>query len=75
MFACKEDISQERLLIRYFSTKKKIDVTDVAWSPDNTYLASAGLDSKIIIWDGRTFGMHDLKSSTLDILLYVCIPH
>ncbi|KAG0328355.1 HIR complex subunit [Dissophora globulifera] len=32
-----------------------IDVTDVAWSPENTYLASAGLDSKIIIWDGRTF--------------------
>ncbi|KAF9174153.1 HIR complex subunit [Mortierella sp. AD010] len=31
------------------------DVTDVAWSPENTYLASAGLDSKIIIWDGRTF--------------------
>ncbi|ORZ17493.1 WD40-repeat-containing domain protein [Lobosporangium transversale] len=31
------------------------DVTDVAWSPENSYLASAGLDSKIIIWDGRTF--------------------
>ncbi|KAF9206226.1 HIR complex subunit, partial [Haplosporangium sp. Z 27] len=31
------------------------DVTDVAWSPENTYLASAGLDSKIIIWDGRSF--------------------
>ncbi|KAI1295149.1 HIR complex subunit [Mortierella claussenii] len=31
------------------------DVTDVAWSPENAYLASAGLDSKIIIWDGRTF--------------------
>ncbi|KAF9585251.1 HIR complex subunit [Lunasporangiospora selenospora] len=31
------------------------DVTDVAWSPENTYLASAGLDSKIIIWDGKNF--------------------
>ncbi|KAF9936720.1 HIR complex subunit, partial [Modicella reniformis] len=31
------------------------DVTDVSWSPENTYLASAGLDSKIIIWDGKTF--------------------
>ncbi|KAF9177411.1 HIR complex subunit [Haplosporangium sp. Z 11] len=31
------------------------DVTNVSWSPENTYLASAGLDSKIIVWDGRTF--------------------
>ncbi|KAK3845554.1 MAG: WD40-repeat-containing domain protein [Linnemannia gamsii] len=31
------------------------DVTDVSWSPDNKYLASAGLDSKIIIWDGKSF--------------------
>lgn len=31
------------------------DVTEVSWSPENTYLASAGLDSRIIIWDGKTF--------------------
>jgi protein HIRA/HIR1 len=31
-------------------------VTDLAWSPDNVYLASCGLDSKVIIWDGKTFG-------------------
>ncbi|KAJ1658482.1 HIR complex subunit [Dispira simplex] len=31
------------------------DVTDLAWSPENTYLASCGLDRKIFIWDGQTF--------------------
>lgn len=30
------------------------DVTDVAWSPADRYLASVGLDSKVIIWDGYT---------------------
>lgn len=30
------------------------DVTDVAWSPQDRYLASVGLDSKVIIWDGYT---------------------
>ncbi|CAK5284490.1 unnamed protein product [Mycena citricolor] len=30
------------------------DVTDVAWSPGDRYLASAGLDSKVIIWCGYT---------------------
>ncbi|KAH7919190.1 histone transcription regulator 1 [Leucogyrophana mollusca] len=30
------------------------DVTDVAWSPEDRYLASVGLDSQIIIWCGYT---------------------
>ncbi|KAF6744880.1 transcription corepressor [Ephemerocybe angulata] len=30
------------------------DVTDVAWSPGDRYLASVALDSKVIIWDGYT---------------------
>ena len=29
-------------------------MTDVAWSPEDRYLASVGLDSKVIIWDGYT---------------------
>ncbi|KAJ3030501.1 UNVERIFIED_CONTAM: HIR complex subunit [Siphonaria sp. JEL0065] len=31
------------------------DVADVAWSPNNDYLASCGLDSLVFIWDGKTF--------------------
>ncbi|KAF7980268.1 hypothetical protein HWV62_39019 [Athelia sp. TMB] len=30
------------------------DVTDVAWSPGDRYLASVGLDSKVMIWCGFT---------------------
>jgi protein HIRA/HIR1 len=32
------------------------DVTDVAWSPGDKYLASVGLDSMVIIWCGFTLG-------------------
>ncbi|KAI8838088.1 WD40-repeat-containing domain protein [Chytridium lagenaria] len=31
------------------------DVADLAWSPENEYLASCALDSQIIIWDCKTF--------------------
>ncbi|ORY52086.1 WD40 repeat-like protein [Rhizoclosmatium globosum] len=31
------------------------DVADLAWSPNNEYLASCGLDSHVFIWDGKTF--------------------
>ncbi|KAF9069481.1 histone transcription regulator 1 [Rhodocollybia butyracea] len=30
------------------------DVTDVAWAPQDRYLASVGLDSKVLIWCGFT---------------------
>lgn len=33
-----------------------LDVTDVAWSPGDRYLASVGLDSAVIIWCGFTLG-------------------
>lgn len=38
------------------------DVTDVAWSPSDRYLASVGLDSKVIIWDGYTLGERMLST-------------
>lgn len=31
------------------------DVTDISWSYDNAYLASASLDCRILIWSGRSF--------------------
>jgi protein HIRA/HIR1 len=31
------------------------DVMDLAWSPDNSYLASCGLDSVIFVWDAKKF--------------------
>ncbi|KAJ1972443.1 HIR complex subunit [Dimargaris xerosporica] len=31
------------------------DVTDVAWAPENQYLATCGLDNFVFIWDGTNF--------------------
>lgn len=31
------------------------DILSVAWSPDDAYLASGGVDTMILIWDGDTF--------------------
>ncbi|KAJ2872808.1 HIR complex subunit, partial [Coemansia asiatica] len=36
-------------------TGHESDVCDIAWSPDNRYLATCGLDNVIFIWDARTF--------------------
>lgn len=33
------------------------DVTDIAWAPEDRYLASVGLDSKVIVWCGYTLGI------------------
>lgn len=32
------------------------DVTDIAWSPGDRYLASVGLDSQVMVWCGFTLG-------------------
>ena len=32
------------------------DVSGVAWSSDDAYLASVGLDSTVLIWSGQNFG-------------------
>ena len=31
-------------------------MTDLAWSPEDRYLASVGLDSQVLIWSGYTLG-------------------
>ena len=36
-----------------------LDVTDVAWSPGDRYLASVGLDSAVLVWCGYTLGASD----------------
>jgi protein HIRA/HIR1 len=33
------------------------DVTDVAWSPGDRFLASVGLDSAVMVWCGFTLGI------------------
>lgn len=40
-----------------YRLKTTLDVTDVAWSPGDRYLASVGLDSAVIIWCGFTLGI------------------
>jgi protein HIRA/HIR1 len=37
-------------------SRSPADVTDIAWSPEDRYLASVGLDSQVLIWSGYTLG-------------------
>ncbi|KAJ1675057.1 HIR complex subunit, partial [Spiromyces aspiralis] len=50
-----DDANQEHWRPIKRLTGHESDVTEVAWSPDNVYLASCGLDNYIFIWDGETF--------------------
>lgn len=46
--------------VRFFPSRRKLiileDVIDIAWSRDDSLLASVGLDNIVWIWDGRNFG-------------------
>lgn len=42
--------------------KQLSDVTDLAWAPEDRYLASVGLDSVVLVWCGYTLGELDLYS-------------
>jgi len=44
----------------------KLDVTDIAWSPGDRYLATVGLDSQVLIWCGFTLGAFHFFYSDLD---------
>ncbi len=42
-----------------------VDVTDLAWSPGDRYLASVGLDSTVVIWCGFTLGTIEVFSKLM----------
>lgn len=39
---------------RVFTGGHNGDITDFAWSPNGAFLASAGTDGKLVIWDSKT---------------------
>jgi chromosome transmission fidelity protein 4 len=39
---------------RAFATGHTADITDFAWSPNGAFLASAGRDGKIVLWETKT---------------------
>jgi hypothetical protein len=41
------------------------DVTDLAWSPGDRYLASVGLDSLVLVWCGYRLGLSHLSTVVL----------
>ena len=49
------------------------DVTDLAWSPGDRYLASVGLDSAVMIWCGYTLGMSKSLHPPHPCVLNICI--
>ena len=47
------------------------DVSDLAWSHDQTYLASCGFDSKIVIWDASSFGNSRISLSYVEKIVRI----
>lgn len=39
---------------KVFANGHTADITDFAWSPNGAFLASAGMDGKIVIWESKT---------------------
>ena len=51
------------------------DVVDLAWSRDNTYLASCGLDNLVFIWDGNKFGKELFCIQYVKFIIDVSVIH
>jgi protein HIRA/HIR1 len=45
------------LLPAGYADSNATDVADLAWSADNTYLASTGMDLNVLIWDTKRFSL------------------
>lgn len=42
-----------------------VDVLDLAWSPDDSFLASGSVDNTITIWNGQRFpGLYSLLNNS-----------
>ncbi|KAI9028965.1 WD40-repeat-containing domain protein [Phycomyces nitens] len=49
-----QDINRETWRAAHYLRNHKSDVQDLAWSKDDKYLASCGVDGLVIVWDGKT---------------------
>lgn len=44
-------------IVAQLKPRKPTDVVDIAWSPENEYIASCSLDRNVIVWDGKSCEM------------------
>lgn len=52
------------------------DIDDVAWSPDNKFIATCGWDNRIVIWCGETYRkIADIAGSTQQVFAMACSPN
>jgi len=46
------------VIINFFNNKcfyDNLDILDIAWSPDDSWIATGSVDNTIIIWDTKKF--------------------